>query len=123
PKIRARRPGMKVIVISAQNALTTAVAASERGALDFLPKPFDVDKLLAAVGGAFVAPPAPEQDNADTAKGKNMAEGKSFVLGKSPAMEEIYRAIARLHNSDLTVLVTGESGTGKEVIARALHAF
>jgi two-component system nitrogen regulation response regulator GlnG len=121
PKIRARRPEMKVIVISAQNALTTAVAASEKGALDFLPKPFDIDQLLGAVGGAFRRrkEKAPEQDNAGLAQ----ARGKTFVVGQSRAMQEIYRAIARLRGANLTVLITGESGTGKEVVARALHQF
>jgi two-component system nitrogen regulation response regulator GlnG len=119
PKIHARRPGMKVIVISAQNALTTGIAASERGALDFLPKPFDIDRLLGTVNGAFRAGAVPEQDNS----GMAAARGKDFVVGRSPAMQEVYRAIARLRDSSLTVLITGESGTGKEVVARALHEF
>ncbi len=120
PKIHAKRPGMKVIVMSAQNALTTAISASEKGALDYLPKPFDIDGLLETVRGAFRKTIATEQDNTiDTADALN----KSFVVGQSRAMQEIYRTVARLRNSDLTVLMTGESGTGKEVIARALHAF
>ncbi|TAL37706.1 MAG: nitrogen regulation protein NR(I) [Alphaproteobacteria bacterium] len=119
PKIHAKRPGMKVIVMSAQNALTTAISASEKGALDYLPKPFDIDGLLETVRGAFRKTIATEQDNIDTAD----AMDKSFVVGQSRAMQEIYRTIARLRNSDLTVLMTGESGTGKEVIARALHEF
>ena len=119
PKIHAKRPGMKVIVMSAQNALTTAISASEKGALDYMPKPFDIDGLLETVRGAFRKTIATEQNNIDTAD----AMDKSFVVGQSRAMQEIYRTIARLRNSDLTVLMTGESGTGKEVIARALHEF
>jgi two-component system nitrogen regulation response regulator GlnG len=119
PRIRQKRPDMKVIVMSAQNALTTAVAASERGAMDFMPKPFDIDALLQTVNSAFLKTVETGQDNFDTAA----AMDKSFVLGQSRAMQEIYRTIARLRTSDLTVLMTGESGTGKEVIARALHGY
>jgi two-component system, NtrC family, nitrogen regulation response regulator GlnG len=120
PKIHRRMPDMKVIVISAQNALTTAVSASEKGALDYLPKPFDIDALLTMVRGAFRRRQASEQNNAiDIAA----ALDKSFVIGQSRAMQDIYRTIARLQNADLTVLMTGESGTGKEVIARALHQY
>lgn len=121
PKIHHRRPEMKVIVMSAQNALTTAVSASEKGALDFLPKPFDIDQLVGIVKNAFRQNKTltREQDNA----GAVAALNKSFVVGQSRVMQDIYRTIARLTNSDLTVLVTGESGTGKEVIARALHEF
>ena len=120
PKIRALRSDMKIIVISARNALTTAIAASERGALDFLPKPFDIDALVGAVRNAMrAAIPAPVPD----ADAKLEAMDKAFVVGASPAMQDIYRTIARLRESDLTVLISGESGTGKEVIARALHAF
>ncbi len=123
PRLRQRRPDMQVIIISAQNALATAVAANEGGALEFLPKPFDVDELLATVSGALarrtdVAAPA-AVDGDDIAQ----AMDKTFVLGQSRAMQDIYRTIARLRDSDLTVLITGESGTGKEVVARALHAY
>jgi len=120
PKIHRRVPEMKVIVMSAQNALTTAVSASEKGALDYLPKPFDIDALLILVKNAFRKPRTAEQDNAP-----DMADAleKSFVVGQSRQMQDIYRTIARLRNADLTVLMTGESGTGKEVIARALHQF
>jgi two-component system nitrogen regulation response regulator GlnG len=124
PKIHARRPGMKVIVMSAQNALTTAVSASEKGALDCLPKPFDIDGLLATVQRALRRAPAQQQDNdAPEHVATAAALSRSFVVGQSRALQDVYRAIARLRDSDLTVLITGESGTGKEVIARALHEF
>lgn len=126
PKIHRRAPDMRVIVISAQNALTTAVTASERGALEYLPKPFDIDELLGVVKNALRRRPVREQNNAsetaDTAH-VTAALDKDFVVGQSRAMQDIYRTIARLHAADLTVLMTGESGTGKEVIARALHQF
>lgn len=121
PKIHRRRPDMKVIVMSAQNALTTALSAAEKGALDYLPKPFDIDALLHAVRNAFL--PAPANDVPASASEIVHALDKSFVVGQSPAMQDIYRTIVRLRTSDLTVLMTGESGTGKEVIARALHHY
>jgi two-component system nitrogen regulation response regulator GlnG len=121
PKIHSRRPDMKVIVMSAQNALTTAVAAVEKGAMDFLPKPFDIDRLVGTVKGAL------EQERillqSAAADGTAQAGNKSFVVGSTRAMQDIYRTIARLNNTDLTVLISGESGTGKEIIARALHAY
>lgn len=119
PKILQKRPGMKVIVMSAQNALTTAIAASDKGALDFLPKPFDIDELLATVAGVFRKSVAAANDAGETIG----ALDKAFVVGQSRAMQDIYRTVARLRNSDLTVLISGESGTGKEVIARALHEY
>ena len=124
PRLRRRRPDMQVIVISAQNALATAVAANEGGALEFLPKPFDVDELLATVS-ATLARTAPQKIQPLHGDADDIAQAmdKTFVLGQSRAMQDIYRSIARLRDSDLTVLITGESGTGKEVIARALHAY
>ncbi len=121
PRLRRRRPDMQVIIISAQNALATAVAANEGGALEFLPKPFDIDELLSTVSGALSRRNAAkaEVEVVDVAQ----AMDKTFVLGQSRAMQDIYRTIARLRDSDLTVLITGESGTGKEVVARALHAY
>ncbi len=121
PKLRKRRPDMKVIVMSARNALTMAVTASERGALDFLPKPFEIVDVLALVARALEEKPAQPmlQDSTDTAR----VLDKTLVVGQSRAMQEIYLTIARLRNADLTVLITGESGTGKELIARALHGY
>jgi len=126
PKIHRRDPDMRVIVISAQNALTTAVSASEKGALEYLAKPFDIDELLDVVKNALRRRPVREQNNMSGVQDDAhlaAALDKSFVVGQSRAMQDIYRTIARLRNADLTVLMTGESGTGKEVIARALHEF
>jgi two-component system nitrogen regulation response regulator GlnG len=116
-RIRNFRPDLRVIVMSAQNTLKTAIQATERGAFDYLPKPFDLKDLVATVERALVVPAAPLPELPDEAD-----EQLPFV-GRSPAMQEVYRLIARLTTSDLTVLLTGEPGTGKELAARALHMF
>jgi len=117
PRIKKLRPELRVIVMSAQSTLLTAVKATERGAFEYLPKPFDLRELVSTVERALSAPqsaPAPNSDEADE---------QLPLIGRSPAMQEIYRAIARLMGTDLTVMITGESGTGKELVARALHDF
>ncbi len=117
PRIRRLRPGLRVIVMSAQSTLMTAVKAAQRGAFEYLPKPFDLQELLSVVGRALATPPrmepAPEPDR----------DEKLPLIGRSPAMQEIYRTVARLTTSDLTVMINGESGTGKELVARALHDY
>ncbi len=117
PRMRRARPELRVVVMSAQSTLMTAVKAAQRGAFEYLPKPFDLNELLAIVERALTAPPiAAEPDG--------VAEGEKLpLIGRSPAMQDIYRTIARLTTSDLTVMVNGESGTGKELVARALHEF
>jgi two-component system nitrogen regulation response regulator GlnG len=116
PQILARRPGLPVIVMSAQNTLATAVRATENGAFDYLPKPFDINKLSAAVASAL------EQTGGQAAGRQERDNGDGMpLIGRSPAMQEVYRTIARVVPTDLTVLVLGESGTGKELVARALH--
>jgi two-component system, NtrC family, nitrogen regulation response regulator GlnG len=116
PRIKKLRPELRVIVMSAQNTLLTAVKATERGAFEYLPKPFDLRELVSVVERALSAPPiAPDDDGID--------DEQLPLIGRSPAMQEIYRAIARLMGTDLSVLITGESGTGKELVARALHDF
>ena len=104
-----------IIVLSAQNTLTTAVRATEVGAYDYLPKPFDLDDLTRAVDGALARQGAGESDPVD-------AEDRALpLIGRSPAMQDVYRVIARVISNDLTVLISGESGTGKELVARAIH--
>ena len=116
PRIKKLRPNLPIIVMSAQNTFMTAIRASERGAYDYLPKPFDLKELVAIVGRALsepkgrVAQPPVDVDNMP-------------LVGRSPAMQEMYRALARLMQTDLTVMITGESGTGKELVARALHDY
>lgn len=103
--------------MSAQNTFMTAIKASEKGAYDYLPKPFDLTELIAIIGRALSEPkrkPAKLDDD--------MQDGMPLV-GRSAAMQEIYRVLARLMQTDLTLMITGESGTGKELVARALHDY
>ncbi|MFN6954006.1 MAG: nitrogen regulation protein NR(I) [Acetobacteraceae bacterium] len=117
PRIRRVRPDLRVVVMSAQSTFTTAVKAAQRGAFEYLPKPFDLNELIAVVGRALAAPaPRPETPAEES-------EEKLPLIGRSPAMQEIYRTVARLTTTDLTVMITGESGTGKELVARALHDY
>jgi len=121
PRIRKLRPELRVIVMSAQNTLLTAVKATERGAFEYLPKPFDLKELLAIVQRALTEPrPRP---SGPAEPGADAGEEHLPLIGRSSAMQEIYRVLARLMGSDLTVLISGESGTGKELIARALHDY
>ena len=117
PRIRKLRPELRIIVMSAQNTLLTAVKAAERGAFEYLPKPFDLNELVSIVQRALtqthrppVAPSEPPDENLP-------------LIGRSTAMQEIYRVLARLMATDLTVMIAGESGTGKELVARALHDY
>src|SRR5579862_6013892 len=118
PRIKKMRPNLPVIVMSAQNTFMTAIRASERGAYEYLPKPFDLKELIAIVGRALAEP------KERTASVPDEQEFESIPLvGRSPAMQEIYRVLARLMQTDLTVMISGESGTGKELVARALHDY
>ena len=104
--------------MSAQNTFMTAIRASERGAYEYLPKPFDLKELIAIVGRALAEPKS-------KAKGEAVPEENDAIplVGRSPAMQDIYRVLARLMQTDLTVMINGESGTGKELVARALHDY
>ncbi|MBB5372928.1 nitrogen regulation protein NR(I) [Acidocella aromatica] len=120
PRIRRIRPELPVIVMSAQSTLTTAVQATQRGAFEYLPKPFDLADLLAVVDRAMKQPIS----LAAQAKAVEPSEEETLpLIGRSPAMQEIYRIIARLTTTDLTVMINGESGAGKELVARALHDY
>ena len=112
--VAARFPSLPMIVLSAQNTLTTAVRATEAGAYEYLPKPFDLDDLTRAVAGAT----ARQSPTIDTGPAEDPALP---LIGRSPAMQDVYRIIARVVSNDLTVLISGESGTGKELVARAIH--
>ena len=114
PRILARRPGLPVIVMSAQNTLSTAVRATEQGAFEYLPKPFDIDELARAVASALAATGAVLE--LQPTIGDDMP-----LIGRSPAMQEVYRIIARVVPTTLTVTILGESGTGKELVAQAIH--
>ncbi len=119
PRIRKIRPDIPVVVMSAQNTLMTAVKATERGAYEYLPKPFDLNELKVVVQRAMNRP---KQKSDEPALASDDGEQMSLV-GRSPAMQDVYRILARLIPTDLTVTITGESGTGKELVARALHDF
>jgi two-component system nitrogen regulation response regulator GlnG len=117
PRIKKLRPNLPVVVMSAQNTFMTAIRASERGAYEYLPKPFDLKELIAIVGRALAAPQQPVATPGE-------AEMEALPLvGRSVAMQDIYRVLARLMQTDLTVMISGESGTGKELVARALHDY
>jgi two-component system, NtrC family, nitrogen regulation response regulator GlnG len=119
PRIKRIRPELRIIVMSAQNTLMTAVKATERGAFEYLPKPFDLRELVSVVQRALSTPTAVSVNGADEGE----AEEQLPLIGRSPAMQDIYRVLARLMGTDLTVMIAGESGTGKELVARALHDF
>ena len=124
PRIRKIRPELKIIVMSAQSTLMTAVRATERGAFEYLPKPFDLNELISIIKKALEPisrSPKPHPD----AGGNNGDEGGDNLplIGRSPAMQDIYRTLARLMGTDLSVMISGESGTGKELVARALHDY
>src|SRR3954449_1544265 len=112
--VKARYPGLPVIIMTAFSDLDSAVAAFQGGAFEYLAKPFDLDKAVELIRRALeesLREASVEQASADTPE----------ILGQAPAMQDVFRAIGRLSQSNVTVLITGESGTGKELVARALH--
>ncbi len=118
PAIRRKRPDVPIIVMSAQNTVMTAIRAAEAGAYEYLPKPFDLKELLGYVQSGL------EARAKDVAPEENEKPEENLpLIGRSPAMQEVYRIMARLMHADLTVMISGESGTGKELVARALHNF
>lgn len=123
PKIGMERPGLPVIVISAQNTIMTAIQAAEAEAYDYLPKPFDLPDLMKRAARALdqkrrVTP----KKNTAPARGDESSEDLPLV-GRTAQMQALYRLVARVMNTELPVLITGESGTGKSLIARAIHDF
>src|SRR4030081_2419253 len=113
-KLKESHPTVRVIVMTAYSDLDSAVAAFQGGAFEYLPKPFDIDHALALIRRASAEGPAPSAV-------ASSAMAAPEMLGQAPAMQEVFRAIGRLSQSHVTVLITGESGTGKELVARALH--
>ncbi|PIP97374.1 MAG: nitrogen regulation protein NR(I), partial [Rhodobacterales bacterium CG18_big_fil_WC_8_21_14_2_50_71_9] len=118
PAIRRKRPELPVIVMSAQNTVMTAIRAAEAGAYEYLPKPFDLKEVLSHVRKALGAKSEGAAPQIEPARDEAMP-----LIGRSAAMQDVYRVMARLMNTDLTVMINGESGTGKELVARALHTF
>jgi two-component system, NtrC family, nitrogen regulation response regulator GlnG len=118
--IKAAHPQLPVIIMTAYSDLDTAVQAFQGGAFEYLPKPFDVEQAVALVRRALNANLGADKAASSTAAPQSASEQRE-MLGKSAAMQDVFRAIGRLSNSHVTVLITGESGTGKELVARALH--
>jgi two-component system, NtrC family, nitrogen regulation response regulator GlnG len=119
PRISKMRPGLPVIVISAQNTIMTAIQAAEAEAFDYLPKPFDLPDLMKRSSKALEQKRrSPKVVVAPREAGDDLP-----LVGRTPAMQALYRLVARVMNTDLPVLITGESGTGKSLIARAIHDF
>ena len=113
-RVQALRPGLPVIIMTAYSDLDSAVAAFQRGAFEYLPKPFDVPRAVALVRRAL-------QERVSEAAAPQPLEAAPEMLGQARAMQDVFRAIGRLRQSKVTVLITGESGSGKELVARALH--
>lgn len=112
-EIKKSYPKLPIIIMTAYSDLDSAVASFQGGAFEYLPKPFDIDKAIELVRRATEENEEEEQTPSE--------ETASEIIGKAPAMQEVFRAIGRLSQSKATVLLTGESGAGKEVVARALH--
>jgi len=112
--VKARHPGVPVIVMTAYSDLDSAVAAFQGGAYEYLPKPFDVDQAVELIRRAL-------DERRRESEATELPAESPEILGHAPAMQEVFRAIGRLSQSSATVLITGESGTGKELVARALH--
>lgn len=115
-KISREQPGLPVIIMTAHSDLESAVSAYQAGAFDYLPKPFDLNEAIALVERALES----HQKHIDSST-NGERQPVSGILGKSPAMQAVFRAIGRLSHSDINVLINGESGTGKELVAQALH--
>jgi two-component system nitrogen regulation response regulator GlnG len=118
PKIALARPGLPVIVISAQNNIMTAIQAAEADAYDYLPKPFDLPDLMKRAARALEVKPRAAAISQNDEHSDDLP-----LVGRTAAMQTLYRLVARVMNTPLSVLVTGESGTGKSLIARAIHDF
>lgn len=115
-ELRESYPELPVIIMTAHSDLQSAVSAYEKGAFEYLPKPFDVDEAIALVERA-----AQTRTESKARETVNDAGSNQPIIGEAPAMQELFRAIGRLSRSSITVLITGESGTGKELVAHALH--
>ncbi|MDR3064568.1 MULTISPECIES: nitrogen regulation protein NR(I) [Comamonas] len=113
-QVRAQQPGLPMIIMTAYSDLDSAVSAFQRGAFEYLPKPFDVPKAVELIRRAVEE--SQREEVADV-----QAPVQAEMLGQAPAMQDVFRAIGRLSQSHVTVLITGESGAGKELVARALH--
>ena len=112
--IKQRHPTLPVIIMTAYSDLESAVAAFQGGAFEYLPKPFDVDQAVELIRRAI-------DESMRESEVAEVSQGSPEILGQAPSMQEVFRAIGRLSQSNATVLITGESGSGKELVAQALH--
>ena len=115
-EIRTQQPDLPVIITTAHSDLDSAVSAYEEGAFEYLPKPFDIEEMVSTVNRAQSQRTQSASGSEGEVRGSN-----TEIIGNAPAMQEVFRAIGRLAQSHITVLINGESGTGKELVARALH--
>ncbi len=113
-QVKARLPGLPVIIMTAYSDLDSAVSAFQGGAFEYLPKPFDLTKAIELIRRAV------EESQREQTSATNV-DSTPEMLGQAPAMQDVFRAIGRLSQSNVTVMITGESGSGKELVARALH--
>ncbi len=120
--LRSRRPELPVIVITAQSTLNNAVHAFESGAFEYLAKPFDIDHLVTLVSNALKKNPSAAKSPSQADLPAASEGGFEGFIGSSRSMQELFRTIGRLSNSEMTVLIHGESGTGKELVARSIHS-
>ncbi len=116
PRIKKRRPDLPVIVMSARSTLLTAVKTQQIGVFEYLPKPFELRSLIEVTGRALN-----KNDNTLSLAASPKIEEGGPIIGRSRPMQDVFKAMARVVNTDLTVLISGDSGTGKELVARALH--
>ena len=121
PKIQNMKPKLKIIVMSARTTLLTAVRAQKKGAFEYLPKPFDLDELLNLVSSVFLTSNRLKTKSNETNVPPKNIYDSGPVIGKSMAMQDIYKLISRIVNTNLTLLISGESGTGKKLIAKSIH--
>jgi len=113
--VKVKYPNLPVIIMTAHSDLDSAISAYQRGAFEYLPKPFDIEEAVAQVKRAcLISKESEAEEDIDY-------KIKTEIIGEAPAMQEMYRAIGRMANSNITVLINGESGTGKELVAKALH--
>lgn len=120
PRIRRERPRLPIIVMSAQNTLLTAISAVEQGAYEYLPKPFDLEKMIELVTKALepISQHRSESQNRKALKDKNLP-----LIGRSMQMQEVYRTISRVSPTDLPIVIQGEVGVGKKLVAQTIHDF
>ena len=124
PRIKKKRPDMPIIVMSAKNNLNTAMRANQFGAYQYLPKPFDLKDLISSVNTAIKLRTSSSPELKDNlSSNDNHLEDNLPIVGSSPVMQNIYRILSKVINTDFNILIEGKSGTGKNLIARVLHDF